>query len=144
ETEGAIALRAGRDLERSCFTVYGWNFHLITQGSLGEANGQFIDDVVSLPLEELVRFYRKDNVEVTRGTTTRTDFALTCHTDIDAIIYTGRNIDNHAAIVTHTALSTTFLTGSSNDASFTTTALTHCDVDKLPKNGLLHATYFTR
>src|SRR5436305_9447368 len=38
ETEGAIALRAGRDLERSCFTVYGWNFHLITQGILSEAN----------------------------------------------------------------------------------------------------------
>ena len=91
-----------------------------------------------------MRFYRENNVQVTRGTTTRTDFALACYTDIDAIIDTGWNIDNDTAIVAHAALTTTFLTGSSNDAAFATTAFTHRDVDKLPKNRLLHPAYLTR
>src|SRR6266550_270602 len=143
EAEGATALSARRNLERGCFAVHGGNLHLITKGCLGKANGQFIDNVVALPLEELVRFYRENNVQVTWGTTTRTDFALACYTNIDAIIDTGWNIDDNAAIVAHASLTTTFLTGSSNDAAFATTAFTHRDVDKLPKNRLLHPAYLT-
>src|ERR1051326_8088928 len=86
EAEGAIALRARRDLERGRFVVYGGDLHLITKGCLGEANGQFIDNVVALPLEELVRFYGENNVQVARSTSTGTDFSLACHTNIDAII----------------------------------------------------------
>ena len=64
ETEGATALRASRNLERGCFTVYRRNLHLITKGSLGEANRQFIDDVIALPLEEAVRLDVQHHVQV--------------------------------------------------------------------------------
>src|SRR5437764_1191541 len=81
EPEGATALRTGRYLEHRRLTIYRWHLNLISKRRLSKADWQFIEDVIALALEELVRFNGEHNVQVTGSTTTRTDLTFACHTN---------------------------------------------------------------
>ena len=127
---------------RHCrLSIDRWHFYLVAEGGLRKADRQFVEDIVALAFEKLVRLDGEDDVQVARRATTRTDFTFTGHTHIDAIIDAGGDIDHYAAVVAHAALTTTFLTGSGDDTSLATTAFAHRDVDKLTENGLLYAAY---
>src|SRR5437016_4120032 len=89
-------------------------------------------------------FYRQDHVQVARCATTCADLTFTRDAHINAIVHTGRYIDDNAPVVTHTALTTTFLARSRNDTAFTSTAFTHRDIDKLPEDGLLYTPNLAR
>ena len=115
------------------------NLDLVTKGGLCEANGQFIEDIVARALEVWVRLYRENDVQVAWRTTTGAYLSFASNTHIDTIVYACGNIDDDAAIVAYSPLTTTFLTGCGNDATLATAAFAHCYIDELPKDGLLHA-----
>src|SRR6266446_3586286 len=140
EAERAVTLRTCRNLEHSGVAIRCGNPHFVAQGSLCEANGQFVDDIVALAFEDRMRFDSEDDIEIAWGATARTDFTFTCDTHVDAIIHAGGDIDDHSAVVTHSTLATAFFARSSDDAPFAAAALTHRHIDKLSKDGLLHAT----
>src|SRR6266851_3326811 len=112
---------------------------LVAKGGLCEANGQFIEDIVARALEVWVRLYRENDVQVARRTTAGAYLSFAGNTHIDTIVYACGNIDDDAAIVAYSPLTTTFLTGCGNDATLATAAFAHCYIDELPKDGLLHA-----
>ena len=66
EAEGAARLGTSWDFERSCLTVYCRNLYLVAKGSLRETDGQFVEDIVALPLKELVRLDGENNIQVTK------------------------------------------------------------------------------
>src|SRR5215813_4974130 len=136
EAEGTVTLCAGGNFEGSCFTIDGWHLDFVAKSSLGETDGQFIDDIIALALEDMMRLYTKDDIEIARSATARANLAFAGYTHVYTIIYASRNIDYHAAIVTHTSLATALFTGSGNDAPFPATALTHRHIDELSKDRL--------
>ena len=141
EAERSIALRPSRNLQIRCLAIYRRHFNLVAEGCLRKADRQFIENVVSLPFEELVRLYCQNNIQITRCSATGADFTLASDTYINAIVYSGGDIDHHAAVITHPALAPAFLTGRSDDTPLASAAFAHRDVDELAKNGLLYTTY---
>src|SRR5262249_20795572 len=138
--EGTVTLCAGGNFGGSCFTIDGWHLDFVAKSSLGETDGQFIDDIIALALEDMMRLYSKDDIEIARSATACANLAFTGYTHVYTIIHASRNIDYYAAIITHAALATTLFTGSGNDAPFPATALTHRHIDELSKDRLLYAT----
>src|SRR6266516_2267438 len=143
EAERAITLCTSRNLEIRCLAIHCRHFNLVSEGCLSKADRQFIQNVVALPLEELVRLYRENNIQVARSATTGANFTFASDTHINAIIYASRDIHYHATIVPHAALATTFFTRGSNNTSLASTTFTHRDVDELTENGLLYTAYLT-
>jgi hypothetical protein len=129
EAERAATLRPSRNLERGALTIDRWDLYFIAQRSLRKANRQLILNIVALAFEEWMGFHRQHNIQVTRSAATRTNFTFTRDAYINAIVNASGNINHHTPIIAHTALTATLLTGSSNDASFATAALTHRDID---------------
>src|SRR6266516_1486144 len=143
ETERTTTLRSRRDLEQSRFRVNSGHLHFVAKGSLREADGQFVDDIVALALEERMGLDGKDDVEIAGGATPCADFAFACDTDVNAIIDACRNVDHHATIVAYATLTTAFLTRCRDHTAFTTTAFTHGDIDELAEDRLLHTANLT-
>src|SRR5438270_7742745 len=143
EAERTVALCTSRNLKQACFAINSRNLNLVAKRSLRKADRHFIQNIVAGTFKEWVRLNRQYDIQIARGASTRAYLAFTCDTYINAIVYTSRNIYDDTPIITHTALPVTFFTRSCDYSTFTSTALAHRDIDKLPKNGLLHATNFT-
>src|SRR6185312_9912637 len=103
-------------------------------------DGQFIQDVITLAFEEWVRFHREDHIQVAGCTSTSANLTLAGDTHINTIVYAGRDIDHHAAVVANASLAPALFTGRSNHAALAMATLTHRHVDELSKDRLLHAT----
>ena len=144
EAERSTALRTGGNLENRCLAIYGGHFNLVAEGSLRKADRQFIEDIVPLPFEELVRFYRQYDIQVPRRAAAGADFAFARDAHIYAIVYTGRDVHYDAAIIAHPTLAPALFTGSSDNTALAPATIAHRDVDELAKNGLLYASYLTR
>src|SRR5947209_748088 len=103
EPEGATALCSSWNANYRCLTIDCGYLDLVAEGCLSEADGQFVVNVVALPLEVGVRLHTQNDVQIPRCASTRIYFALARDAHVDTVIDAGRDIHHDAANIAHTA-----------------------------------------
>src|SRR5467141_669018 len=92
DSDGLSILRPGRNVD-PLGTVDRWDFHRVAQGGLCHAQGQLVDDVGAVSLQDGMGFDLDDDVQRAGGAPTWTDLAFTAKADLRATVDAARDAD---------------------------------------------------
>jgi len=101
--------------------IQGWYLHLVSQSRLSEVYRQFIQDVVTISLKELMFSQRKSNIKVPRGTSVSTNIPFTAESNLNAIIDASRHLNGDLARLALLSLTFAVRAGIGYDSALTTT-----------------------